>query len=178
MITIDGDVKTMTEGMVRFVYSNDESVTILQGGNITHTTTKHEVAEFDTTQESCEYVINNEIEYSQLTEEEIEFLLESYDPWVIGVPVTMGQLLKYNNVLYEVIQAHTTQSDWTPDVADSLFTEATPAGTIMEWVQPTGAHDAYNIGDQVIYNGHVWESTINANVWAPGVYGWTDLGAM
>lgn len=42
-----------------------------------------------------------------------------------------------------------------------------------EWVQPTGAHDSHQIGDQVTYQGQVWESTINNNVWAPGVFGWT-----
>ena len=50
--------------------------------------------------------------------------------------------------------------------------------TYPEWVQPTGAHDAYNTGDRVTYNGRVYESTINGNVWSPDAYpqGWEDLG--
>lgn len=46
-----------------------------------------------------------------------------------------------------------------------------------EWKQPTGGHDAYNIGDRVKYNGHIYESTINANVWSPETYpqGWKKI---
>ena len=43
------------------------------------------------------------------------------------------------------------------------------------WVQPTGAHDAYPLGAQVTYNGKVWESTVDGNVWKPGEYGWTEV---
>lgn len=52
--------------------------------------------------------------------------------------------------------------------------EQTPATNITDFVQPTGAHDAYQIGDKVRYNGQTYESLINGNVWAPDVYpaGW------
>lgn len=52
-----------------------------------------------------------------------------------------------------------------------------PDGTWPDWVQPTGAHDAYNTGDRVMFNGDVWESTTDANVWAPDVYpdGWRKV---
>lgn len=50
-----------------------------------------------------------------------------------------------------------------------------PGGEILPWVQPQGAHDAYQIGDQVTYNGSTWESTAANNVWAPGVYGWVVI---
>ena len=49
----------------------------------------------------------------------------------------------------------------------------------LPWVQPTGAHDAYSFGDQRTHNGRLWESTvagIRRNTWAPGVYGWKDIG--
>lgn len=45
-------------------------------------------------------------------------------------------------------------------------------GVVPAWVQPTGAHDAYALGAQVTHNGQVRQSTVNANVWQPGVYGW------
>lgn len=50
--------------------------------------------------------------------------------------------------------------------------------SIPAFVQPTGAHDAYQTGDRVTYNGHIYESTINNNVWSPDTYpqGWTELG--
>lgn len=49
--------------------------------------------------------------------------------------------------------------------------------TTAEWVQPTGAHDAYNTGDRVMYDGIEYESTIDANVWSPDVYpqGWVKV---
>ena len=42
------------------------------------------------------------------------------------------------------------------------------------WVQPTGAHDCYNTGDKVTYNGQHYVSKINGNVWSPDAYpaGW------
>ena len=43
-----------------------------------------------------------------------------------------------------------------------------------DFVQPTGAHDAYTKGTKVVYQGQIWESTIDANVWSPTDYpqGW------
>lgn len=48
---------------------------------------------------------------------------------------------------------------------------------IPDFVQPTGAHDAYKIGDQVMFEGKVWESLIDANVWSPTAYpqGWKEV---
>lgn len=51
---------------------------------------------------------------------------------------------------------------------------------IPVWVQPTGAHDAYQIGDRVHYPGEtdqVYESLINGNVWSPDAYpaGWKTV---
>lgn len=51
---------------------------------------------------------------------------------------------------------------------------------IPVWVQPTGAHDAYQIGDKVHYPGEsdpVYESLINGNVWSPDAYpaGWKQV---
>lgn len=80
--------------------------------------------------------------------------------------------------LYKVISDHNSQSDWLPGEAVSLYVEVVPPGVIAEWVQPTGAHDAYEVGVQVTHNGHLWENTSPANVYEPGVYGWTDLGAV
>ena len=101
--------------------------------------------------------------------------------WYAGKAVAVGEVYFYGGNLYTVIQAHTTQSDWTPPVTPALWkrfyeVEAGP----QPWVQPTGAHDAYNIGDRVTFEGRLYESKINANVWSPTAYpaGWTDLGAI
>ena len=71
--------------------------------------------------------------------------------------------------LYEVIQSHTTQEGWEPPTVPALFKRVALSDEILPWVQPTGAHDAYAIGDRVSYQGYTWESTVNANIYAPGV---------
>lgn len=107
---------------------------------------------------------------------EIFFNIPEWEP---GITVKVGEQYRYENVLYDVIQAHTTQSDWTPDIVPALFTVAAPTGLIAEWVQPTGAHDAYNTGDKVRFEGDIWESLIDANVWSPTAYpaGWKNLSS-
>jgi len=104
-----------------------------------------------------------------------------YDPWTEGKAYAVGDYLTYgtNGVgdpqLYKVVQAHTSQADWTPDVTASLFS---PVGLddsgFPVWAQPTGAHDAYNAGDIVNYNGVLYESLIDGNIYSPEAYaaGW------
>ena len=174
-----------------------------------------------------------------------------FTPWTVGEAVNVGDRRYYATRLYKVVQAHTTQADWTPDVTPALWAvlgDPGQAGTIddpitaargmeyeygkyyfdpedgktylcerigeaeggkiilqylpheligqyfsaaesgeteepaepdtgdtyPEWVQPTGAHDAYNTGDIVMYNGTAYRSLIDGNVWAPDAYtqGW------
>ena len=79
--------------------------------------------------------------------------------------------------LYQVLQDHTSAAEWTPDTAVSLYKAiGVTSGGYPEWVQPLGASDAYNTGDIVSYNGTLYQSTIDANVWAPDAYpaGWTE----
>lgn len=102
----------------------------------------------------------------------------SYPEWAAQVFVEVGDVYMYDKNLYEVIQAHTTQSDWTPPVTRSLWKRFyEPSDDPWPWVQPTGAHDAYPLGARVEYNGNIYESTIDANVWAPDVTGWKNLTA-
>ena len=72
-----------------------------------------------------------------------------------------------------MVQAHTSQAHWTPDQTPALFVKVSLAEW-PEWVQPTGAHDAYNTGDKVTYNGEHYVSLIDGNTWAPDAYpaGW------
>jgi hypothetical protein len=75
--------------------------------------------------------------------------------------------------LYQVLQEHTSSETWPPDISPSLYKAigVTEEG-YPEWVQPVGASDSYNKGDVVSRNGVVWRSTVDNNVWEPGVYGW------
>jgi len=205
-----------------------------------------------------------EVAAQSLSDEQAVYAPEIFEAWnPNGHAYTAGYKVRYDGVLYKVLQAHTSQPDWRPDAAPSLFarvlipdpeqipeweqpdstnpymkhdvvrhngktwesqidnnvwepgavgTEALwseiaqnaaeepetngtedspsepaepqeepisepteePADPVDEWVQPTGAHDAYNTGDIVLYNGKRYVCTINANVYAPGVYGWDE----
>ena len=98
--------------------------------------------------------------------------------WKAGLAVTIGQVYRYevDKNLYQCVQAHTTQSDWTPPVCKALWKRFyEPTDSPWPWVQPVGSVDAYPIGAKVTYGGYTWQNTINANVWQPGVTGWTNL---
>ncbi len=75
--------------------------------------------------------------------------------------------------LYQVLQEHTSSETWPPDISPSLYKAigVTEEG-YPEWAQPLGASDAYNTGDIVSYKGTLYKSTVDNNVWEPGVYGW------
>lgn len=96
-----------------------------------------------------------------------------YPGFAVGVPYAAGDRVVYDGKLYKVLQAHTSQVDWTPDATPALWV-AVSVDEWPEWVQPSGAHDAYNRGDKVSYNGKHYICTADANVYAPGVYGWEE----
>lgn len=108
-----------------------------------------------------------------LPDEEAETVTALFPDWEIGKAYAVGDRVKFNELLYRCVQAHTSQSDWTPDVVPALWVR-TYTDEWPEWVQPTGAHDAYNTGDKVSHNQKHWVSDIDANVYEPGVYGWTE----
>lgn len=102
---------------------------------------------------------------------------ELFPAWAVGVAYSVGERVQYDGKLYKVVQAHTSQADWTPDKTPALYTEVAKPGEIPVWKQPTGAQDAYNKGDKVWYpdvNTTVYESVIDSNVWSPNDYpqGW------
>ena len=103
-----------------------------------------------------------------MTPEEIAESASFFDPWQPGETLQVDDLRAYDGMLWRVVQGHTTQADWTPDVARSLFVRTVAPDVIPEWVQPTGAHDAWPLGAVVTYNGALYESVVDANVWVPG----------
>lgn len=107
------------------------------------------------------------------TDEQALDSISVYPTWREDVAYTTRERVRYNETLYKVLQDHTSQSDWTPDVAHSLFAEVLipDSEVIPEWVQPDSTNP-YQTGDKVTHNGSTWVSTIDNNVWEPGVYGW------
>lgn len=97
---------------------------------------------------------------------------EFYDIWEVGVTYEVGRYLQYKGVLYKVLQPHTSQETWTPDVASSVYAKVLidPTGeTIPEWEQPDSTN-AYMTGDKVRFEGVVYESTMDNNIWSPTAY--------
>ena len=110
-----------------------------------------------------------------LTDEDALQAVELFPQWVVEHAYVVGERLQYNGVLYRVVQAHTSQADWTPDITPALFVVV----SLDEWpefVQPTGVHDAYNKGDKVTFNSKHYISLIDANVYSPAAYpaGWQE----
>ena len=99
--------------------------------------------------------------------------MELYPTWAVGIAVAKDSRYQYNGKLYKCVQAHTTQADWQPNVTPALWTVVSMEEW-PEWIQPTGAHDAYAKGDKVTHSSKKWTSDVDANTWEPGVYGWTE----
>lgn len=102
---------------------------------------------------------------------------EMFPLWAdsIGQRAEAGSYWRHNDSLWRVNagQGHVIQADWSPDQAASLFSlAANPAEEWPEWIQPTGAHNAYAKDAKVTHNDKKWISTAESNIWEPGVYGW------
>lgn len=99
-----------------------------------------------------------------------------------SVSYKVDDVVQHADHLWRCEQAHTSQESWTPDAAPSLWSQIDIAGDGVDvWTQPTGAHNAYNVGDRVHYptaSDPIYVSTIDGNVWTPDAYpqGWTLEG--
>lgn len=91
--------------------------------------------------------------------------------WIPDNAYAVDDRVCYENVLYKCVQAHTSQDLWTPNITPALWTRVS-VEEWPEWVQPTGAQDAYQTGDKVSYEGEHYISLVDNNVWQPTVYGW------
>ena len=100
--------------------------------------------------------------------------IDVYPSFEIGRSYIVGNEFKYEDNLYKVVQAHTSQADWLPNILPALYTKIALPNIIPAFVQPTGSQDAYQIGNKVIFETLTYESLINANTWSPTAYptGW------
>lgn len=113
-----------------------------------------------------------------MTDSEILNYPDFVEKWNSGKSYSVGKRLEHNGTIYKVLQNHTSQDDWTPDAASSLFAKVLipDASVIPEWEQPDSTNP-YMAGDKVTHNGKTWVSDIDSNVWEPGVYGWSETDA-
>lgn len=98
---------------------------------------------------------------------------ELFPHWQEGREYAVGDRLYYEGKLWRVLIGHVSQEAWRPDITPSLFAEVLipDPSVIPEWVQPSSTNP-YMMGDKVRHNGHIWISTMDYNVFEPGVAGW------
>lgn len=116
---------------------------------------------------------------ASLSDEDALEAAELFDRWAAGVAYAADVRLRYWDKLYRCVQGHTSQVGWEPDKTPALWTEVAKPGEILVWKQPTGAQDAYRIGDKVHYpdmNGPIYECTSDYNIYPPDQFGWKLIG--
>ena len=121
--------------------------------------------------------------YRQIIERAAESLTDEqalqapmlFERWQPDTEYAVGKRLYHDGVLYTVLQAHTSQATWMPDVSPSLFARVLipDPEVIPDWVQPDSTNP-YMTGDKVRHNDKDWDSMIDNNVWGPGVFGWVE----
>lgn len=114
-----------------------------------------------------------QIAINYLPDDQAETVTALFPQWESAVAYEVGDRRQYDGLLYRCVQAHTAQSDWTPDKTPALWVR-TSTEEWPEWVQPQGSADAYSKGDKVTYKGEHYISLIDGNVWSPEAYpaGW------
>ena len=111
-----------------------------------------------------------------LADEEAASVPELFPVWRAGQAYKVGERVQSGGVLYRCLTAHTAQEDWPPEAAVSLWARVLVPDPeeVPEWVQPESTNP-YSMGDRVTHGGKTWESTVDNNVWEPGVYGWQEV---
>lgn len=107
-----------------------------------------------------------------LTDEQAEQCTDLFENWQENVSYNVDDRRQYDGLLYRCVQQHISQNGWEPPHVPALWVR-TSTDEWPEWIQPTGAHDAYHAGDKVSHAEKHWVSDVDSNIWEPGVYGWT-----
>ena len=98
--------------------------------------------------------------------------------WEPDQAYKVDERVRYDGILYKCLQAHTSQAAWTPTAAQSLWAKVLipDENIIPEWEQPNSTNP-YMTGDKVMFNGKVYESVIDNNIWSPAAYpaGWKEV---
>lgn len=122
-----------------------------------------------------------------LSKDQKEEILARYEDYKTDLTYQEGDKFTYKGKIYEVIQAHTSQTTWIPSETPALYKEfldvkiqdekGNESQVIAEFKQPTGAHDAYNKGDKVSFEGKIYESKIDSNTFSPSSFpdGWIEM---
>ena len=121
-------------------------------------------------------IIENSMQ--SVTDETALGAVSLFPQWHEGESYKAKMRLRYNGVLYSVLQDHTSQTDWPPDTASSIYAKVLipDSNIVPEWERPDSTN-AYMIGDKVMFEGESYESTIDNNVWSPAEHpeGWKHI---
>lgn len=122
------------------------------------------------------YKLRRLIEQSATTLNDADALegIELFPLWKDDAEYALNDRIRYEDVLYKCVQAHTSQPSWTPDITPALWVRVS-IDEFPEWIQPLGSEDAYRIGDKVSHLDKHWISAIDYNVYEPSVYGWDEI---
>ena len=177
MVTLQPD--SLAIATVRSSMDDDTTMTetayeVALDGAISFSTWEQEVWKLPAFEEWQDTAAGLEEVLDILTDEQAETVTTLFPKWKVGVDYILGNRVQDEAKLYKCVQAHTSQEGWEPHSTPALWTKVAKDGEIPDWVQPTGAQDAYNTGDRVRYEGKVYESTVDGNVWSPADYpqGW------
>ena len=112
----------------------------------------------------------------EATDEQAERAAVLYPEWQPDRNYVVNERILFQDVLYKVLQNHTSQETWEPAAAPSLFAKVliVDPTVITPWEQPDSTNP-YMTGDKVSHNGKNWVSDVDNNVWEPGVFGWSEI---
>lgn len=169
----------MVNNVRKFVNGNYEEITASELLHMQTGRAEYEAAERTrplTADEVSRMLIAQQINSLAVDDNTALRMVEFHPAWEAGTDYAAGFKVQYGGKLYKCLTAHTSQADWSPDAAPSLWAKVLipDPDTIPEWEQPDSTNP-YSKGDTVTHNGKTWVSTVDNNVWAPGVYGWTEV---
>lgn len=124
------------------------------------------------------HALRNMIEKAAVSLDDSDALeaVELFPNWTEEGVYEVNDRVRYENVLYKCLQNHMSQSSWTPQYSPSLWVRVdNPVEEWPEWIQPLGSTDAYLAGAKVTHNEKHWISEYDANIWEPGVFGWSEV---
>jgi len=114
-------------------------------------------------------------EQTHIVDEPIDVPVDSLawkQPTHAGNAYSVGDKVTHKGKIWESLISGNV---WAPGISGWKQVVDESSGEVADWVQPTGAHDAYELGAIVMHNDKKWQSTVNDNVWEPGVFGWQEI---
>ena len=160
---IDGKITAITDGIRLRIDKANNQASIIER---TRPLTESEVSRL---------LITQQINTLSVDDNTALRMVEFYPEWATDTDYAAGFKVQHGGILYKCLTAHTSQADWTPDAAPSLWAKVLiPDETVIPaWEQPDSTNP-YMQGDKVTHNGVTWVSDVDNNVWTPGEYGWTE----